>query len=230
MHDFLEMWWQLDQRSSNLSLVSTNLKWHISGCSWIILVDLRELVRIILLRDMHRVNQSLLSHLAVVILGNCFLNDLFPLTDLFVKVLCRHVAALVCLCWAWSCIVTIPLLQFRILRRRCYVFQVTWFVRFELVRHSSLGFPLGLIEGCHFICFLWRHLMNRVGLLNLLTLTTMALVELIFGCSFWWLIYSNWPFWLSRAWTTNIIVSTDRHVRACAISTHAGFFGTFMVW
>ena len=98
MHDFLEMWWQLDQRSSNLSLVSTNLKWHISGCSWIILVDLRELVRIVLLRDMHRVNQSLLSHLAVVILGNCFLNDLFPLTDLFVKVLCRHVAALVRLC------------------------------------------------------------------------------------------------------------------------------------
>ena len=98
------------------------------------------------------------------------------------------------------------------------------------MRDSSFRFPLGLIEWCHFVCLLWRHLLNTVRLLNLLTLATMTLVKLGFCCSFRWIIkISNRAFWLSWTWSTNI-VSTNWHVWAtCTVSTHARLFGTFMI-
>ena len=98
------------------------------------------------------------------------------------------------------------------------------------MRNSSLGSPLGFIEGCYFIRLLvWRNLLNSCRLINLLTLTTMTLIKLMFSCSFRWVIQiGNWPFWLSWSWSTHVIFLAN--LASCTISAYARLFSTFMIW
>ena len=92
MHDLLKVWWQLNERTSNICLVGVDFKRHVA-CRRRILVGLSELASVCF-PWIYRIDYAFLTNLTIIVGRNSLLYYLLALGDFLVQVCLRSVGCL----------------------------------------------------------------------------------------------------------------------------------------